>query len=432
MTTQDTQEREIHPSHRTGLLLAIRDALALNGNVDADKTVAMALLNALVAPGATYAELANIKERAVVRAFDRVLREQGAAFPESRIDSVLDLLPLITPDLRHCGGCGGLSLSVKSAVWSRVSTPMCAKCGGVYGLVTFTAPTKAWTTHKLYDPGIAVDEEHFPIVDKTILSFLEVTGGVDEHIEEAMREVDPTGIMTLADVCDYLTHHPQGPKFRPIQTLKSMGNYTEFAVTPSALKVHLGRVLASKGVVMAHSDKTGQAVVVSTGTPTPDATIGAAAMPEAGTKPVNPLEWLRLATSTLPTCYPSGKEARVVLQSIGADTGSIDFSGNARTMWHGIVSHLKARGQELDLVRAAYEEFPRQMAPLLEGHINIWELRDKFSALPREEQIHLMMEAAPNAYLPGPHASVFDMFQRIERDGSVVTLHHALNTPPKA
>ena len=352
-----TVDRPIHPGHRKGLQILINSTL----NMVDKPTVAPALLSALVAPGVTYGELGAVTERAMLRAIDRVQAKEDVEIPETRVDALLALFPLVTPYLLFCNQCGALNLQLKAGKWVTLGGP--CSCGkGVFQLVEFDAPVIAWTTGRVYDPGTTVDENHIPLTSEGILEYLRGQGlGLHATMASALSVVDPTHSLELVEICRYLVHGPQGPHLQPIPAMRFLANPQDLVVNLGALASLLQKAQYFAGQTVTLRENG--TIVANTPAPTTVPAAPPVSSPVSSNTRSYPTsrEFHRGLRSVLCKLFPSADRAVILAQDAGMYTGSVLHNGGPENVWESILNEARNQGHWDALINLARQEYPRHV-----------------------------------------------------------------------
>lgn len=429
-------ERAIHPSHRQGFLQAMSSAIAVTGSLD----VATRLLNALVAPGVTYAELHGVKERAVTRAIDRVVPATGTEIPETRVDALIDLFPLVTPDLRFCASCGALDLQWKAGSWKRVSGPSCTECQGILRDVAFDAGVTSWVDGRVYPPGTEKDENGIPLtilaVNTHIVNLPESQSPDALVIAQAMKKVDPTGGLTVMDVLKYMVRGPN--PCTPVEALLRVVAPSRFLITtsPEVVPNFLLRVLAFKGARTAERED-GQVVTMKGGATIPIhdliAMANAPAAPVTsrvvkGSNPVEPRQFNRMLYEALAEIYYDHGAIRQVILGVGMDPSQINFGSAAKYIWSDIVSRAESWGKTEAILDYALAENPTKFAKMAEGFLDMSVLQKEFNNLSARDRAHLVVMSTGHDFLGRIDMSLYDQWDKVSRSSNVVKVYQWMKT----
>lgn len=412
-----TTDRPIHPGHRKGLQGLINSTL----NMVDKPSVAPALLNALVAPGVTYGELGSVTERAMLRAIDRVQAKEDVEIPETRVDALLALFPLVTPGLLFCNQCGALNLQLKAGKWITLGGP--CSCGkGVFQLVEFDAPVIAWTTGRSYDPGTTVDENHIPLTSEGILEYLRGQNqGLHPTLASALSVVDPTHSLEIVEICRYLVHGQEGPHLQPIPAMKFLGNPMDLVVNVGALATLLQKVqyhagqtvtLRENGTMVANTP-----VVVAPPTP---------AIYTTGTQAVEPRQFRGMFAKALGKAYPRVEQIEQVVEAIGMSMGSIATNSGTEYIWHDVIRQSESHGTFGKLFRHALADKPTVFGPLCAAYIDTTELHNAFGRLDMYTAKQVARETGLSDFLCTHHESHFMLHNAIQQHGSLKALYERM------
>lgn len=409
---------QIHIAHRNGLTKSICQALALTEESQGQK-----LLRILVEPGVTYAELVALKERAIVRAVDRFRGEEKLDISESRVDYLLDLFPLVSPDRRVCSDCGAWDLSLKAGTWSVVAQGHCIQCdNGVYQLVGFTKGPVSWVNGKTYDLGVERDENRCPLTDAAIRETLSFRGQVvDPLILSTLGEVDPSGTMDLTHLCGYL--HTEGEKLSPENVLGSLTSYPRFATDPIALKVFLGKVFDRMGFSRVYDDQSGGQKVIPTGSQKSAQVVRAT--PKSPKDPVDPRVFRSRFRRLLADAFPTAREASDLCSSlIGFTKSRVDWSGSPESMWSSILQEVENCHQVKELLTFAGQGKPMVFDPLWDCYLDLPTLREKLHSVTDTVKRDLAQRFTGYSW----SGDNWELFDRISRHGSLVELARVLDS----
>jgi hypothetical protein len=445
----DFSARPIHIHHREGVLLGIEEALDLTGNpaflekalgstgaelnpktsprvTQAVNEFCKKVLAALVAPGVTYAELAKISDRAISRAFYRVCDQEEIEIPETRLEYLIELFPKITPTLKYCTGCHSLPIFLRAGEWTSVNSDRCTRCRGLFAEVGFTVGPRAWTTLRVYDPGTLFDEMGNPITDEAVLETLQGRGEkVHPVILAAYKEVDPENTTALVDLLEYL-HHKQG--LTPPAALNSLVDYRSIAISPDAVKVQVRQAMLHRGVRMVASDTDGTMKATQVpgaqggSTPPMGAPLPQATLPILGSKPINPHDFWRRFYKTLCETYDEVSDIKKLAKELEAQMGRIDWGGSTDNVWFDTLNYFKGSGGFKPLLLRVAADHPEKFAPLVEGYLDMSDLRRRFDALDFYSQKRVALAAGVQDFLVGYARSSWDLWNHVEKANAVAAL----------
>lgn len=246
--TMDFRDRQIHLSHRRGLVLLVQDALTTN-----DET-AQKIFGALFEANVTYQELPNLGERALTRAIDRKLGDDHT-IPETRIDELLAAIRGVTPSRRYCERCGRLDLDRKAGRWAVLDRDTCPKDDGIFQRVAFPTPFRAWTDHKMYEPEAEKDSQRLPIKDGPLRKYiLDQGGAVGKWLETALTATK--GALSLVDFADYLLWQSRNfgdptSMAAKVAVIKALTDPRSFALDETGVRIEVNRALQFRGTQMA-------------------------------------------------------------------------------------------------------------------------------------------------------------------------------------
>jgi len=400
-------ERPVHEAHKTGFLLAISEALLLQ-----EKPEAVAkIVSLLVAPGVTYEEINNLPERAITRTLDKVTASAGIEVPETRVEYLLNLLPLLTPNLRFCGSCRSLDLRPKAGKWQKIESGSCCRCGnGIYESVVFDQGPTSWVNGRTYDPGTEVDENRNPLTDQALISLMVTRGTpVDREILLALGE--PATHMPLVKLCAHINQSTQNPS----ETLKKLESYHNLAVDPVALRLYLRRVLLDVGQTTAVDERQERKSV--------------SVQFVRGSKPVEPRIFNKFFYEALGSIYSTIDEILPLLREYGMHT-EVALSGASKYIWFDAVTKFESRGRLSEFVEAMYRQHPIQLGPIYEGYFDVNELHRSFNNMPvQERRKAALVGGMREESLTGPYPmDPYSWFGYIRQNGSLVNLYTHLKS----
>lgn len=398
-------DRPVHEAHKKGFLLAISEALLLQANPE----VVSRIVSLLVAPGVTYEEMNALPERAVTRALDKATAVAGLEVPETRVEYLLNLLPLLSPALRFCGACHTLDLRPKAGKWITVEGGSCYRCkNGIYESVAFDKGPVSWVNGRTYDPGTEMDENRNPLTDGAILDLMVSRGTpIDPEILKALGE--PASHMSIVDLCAYINHTLRSAT----DTLRRLENYHNLAVDPVALRLYLRGALQSMGQrTVVNEKKEVETVKVSV---------------VRGSKPVEPRVFNRNFYRALAEIYPTIAEVTPFLKDFGIHT-RVNLNSAVEYVWGDAIQMLESMGKLTQLLEETYAANPEKLAPVYESYIDMREVSRVFHGLPIDSRRQAALASGMNpSFLSGPYPmDPLSWFGHLRQHASMVNLYNHL------
>lgn len=436
----DLNDRPIHPSHRQGFLLAIDEGLAVNDRCEASSR----FLNALVAPGVTYAEIQAVKERALIRALDRVTTQLSIEIPETRIDTLIELFPKVRPDLRVCAECGLLDLRLKAGDWVRVTGSTCPKCSGIFRQVTFDTGVVSWVNGRTYPPGTTVDEDNIPLtlaeMDKSLL-LMGVT--VAPSYAFALASMDPTRSVTILDILAYMVRGAApAERCTPLEAMRRLNDPSRFMLNPSASMVNgfIHKVMTWMQVSVAErEDGTVEVRKVEPPVlPLPSymqpmsasAPLSVQAqVPAIGSSPIEPKVFFKQLYTELADVYGKETEIRAFLKMVGISAGSINFNDGGNLTWFSIMQQAERTTDGVRKVLLhAMEDHPVQFGKIAAGFLDVDQVEQKFGDLSKDQMVEVVRTSCKYAHLADRNRGAWDLFRAVKEHGSILDAYRKMVT----
>jgi hypothetical protein len=336
-------DRQIHLSHKKGLMALVRDALGTTGEK------AQMIFDALFEKDVSYQELPGLKERALVSAIQGQLGEKHG-IKETRIDELLQAIHDVTPDRRYCEKCDRLDLDRKAGKWFVLDRDTCPKDDGLYKHVAFPTPFRAWTDHQMYEPGTRRDEKRLPIDEDELREHIESKGGaVHTWIGSALQET--RGALTLIGLADYLLWQSKSfgdpaSMAAKVAVIRALTDPTTFAFDETALRVEIHKALKAQGTTMADVQRGDTVTQQPVGPNTED-------VPQIQTDSTT----MRELRKQLATMYPHVTDA--VRIATDAGVSNFDRSGNPESLWFGLLEEAKRLHLAGKIVALAHAEYPK-------------------------------------------------------------------------
>jgi len=334
-------DRPIHASHIKGLTLLVRDALS------ATDEQAERLLKRFFGEGVTYAELPNLGERAITRAIDKVIGDDHD-IPETRVDELIVAIRGMTPDRRYCEKCGKLDLVRKAGRWTPTTQDTCPSDQGVFVAVAFPKPFRAWTDHKLYEPGTEVDANRMHITEEGLRSYINEAGGaVHRWIEASLARTN--GALSLIDFADYLLWrsgihaNPESPAAL-VAVIRSLSDPSSFAFDETGVRLMIEKALKAKGAVIADVEHKGGVLRETVGP-------GASSAPRVAVS-------MAVVRNTLMSLFNDKRRARMIASDAGLDMRRVDTDGSMEVMWHSIMEEAQKVDRIVRIIEIAIQEYP--------------------------------------------------------------------------
>jgi hypothetical protein len=344
--TMDFRDRQIHLSHKRGLILLVQDALNTNNET------AQKVFDGLFEDDVTYQELPNLKDRTLARAIDRHLGA-GHNIKETRIDNLLDAIQGATPDRRYCETCGRFDLDQKGGRWFVLDRDTCPKDDGIFQRVAFPTPFRAWTDHRMYEPETEKDAQRLPIKDGPLRRYISDEGGaVGKWLDTALTATK--GALSLVDFADYLLWQSRNfgdptSMAAKVDVIKALTDPRSFALDETGVRIEVNRALQFRGTQMAD---------VQEGTRVEQQPVGPAHTGVVTSK---------ILRETLARLYPSSGDARRLANDVGLPQGRVDFNGKALSFWFEVLEEAEKLHLLQRLVELAYEQYP--LDPVLRAYL---------------------------------------------------------------
>lgn len=399
-------DRPVHEAHKAAFLQAISEALGLANQPD----VVRKIVSLLIASGTTYEELSALPERAVTRTLYRVSDASNVEIPETRVEYLLNLLPVLTSTVRVCGTCHTVDLKPKAGKWLKVEGGSCPRCGtGIYEAVAFDRGPVSWVNGRVYDPGTEVDENRIPLTDDGILSHMDSHGTpIDTEILRAIGE--PATNVPLTVLCGAINRKTNSP----VDTLQKLRDYRTLAVDPTALRLYLRDILQTQGKAVVVNEKKETVQVSNTFV--------------RGSKPVEPRLFRKAFENALSDVYFEVADIQRIARHFGV-LGRVSFSDGARDIWFNFVSKIDSMGRTTELLDYVYAEYPEIFGPILETYLDERELQRKFLDLPPTQMAEVALAAGLMDFMvSGPYASPLSWYGWIKQHKSVLKLYHLINS----
>ncbi len=400
-------DRPVHEAHKSAFLQAISEALGLSNQPE----VVRKIVSLLIAPGTTYEELAALPDRAVTRTLYRVSDASNVEIPETRVEYLLNLLPMLSPTLRVCGGCHTVDLKPKAGKWLKVEGGSCPRCGtGIYETVAFDRGPVSWVNGRVYDPGTEIDENRIPLTSDGILRHMDSHGTpIDAEILRAIGE--PSTPVTLTLLCGAINRKTNSP----VDTLQKLRDYRTLAVDPTALRLYLRDILQTQGQNVVVNEKK---ETILTDAPTF----------VRGRNPVEPRVFRRAFEKALSDVYDDTAAIRKIAKDFGLHN-RIDFSGGTELVWFDAMGKFEAMGKIQELMDYVYAEHPEKFGPVMEMYLDESELQRKFMALPPARMAQVGLAAGLLDFMVyGSHPTHPSMwYSWIKQNRSVLNLYNLVN-----